>query len=64
MTTCSGHEHRIRLRTTDMHEAHLFSLPLHGEDLLMQQRGEILPKEWQNVTQKVGTVVSQFLLRF
>ena len=64
MTNYAGHEHRIRLRTTDMHEAHLFSLPLHGEDLLMQQWSEILPKQWQNVTQKVGTVVSQFWLRF
>jgi hypothetical protein len=64
MTTCSGHDARIRLRTTDMHEAHLFSQPLHDEDLLTQQRGEILPKQWQNVTQKVGKVLSHFLLRF
>ena len=65
MTTCAGYDARIRLRTTDMHEAHLFKLYLvHDEDLLTQQRGEILPKQWQNVTQKVGTVVSHFLLRF
>ena len=41
-----------------------FAPPVHDEDLLTQQRGEILPKQWQNVTQKVGTVVSHFLLRF
>ena len=64
MTNYGGYESRIRLRTTGMHEAYLFSLPLHDEDLLMQQRGEILPKQWQDVTQKVGTVVSQFWLRF
>ena len=64
MTTCAGYDARIRLRTTDMHEAHLLSLPLHGEDLLTQQRSEFLPKEWQNMTQKVGKVVSHFLLRF
>jgi hypothetical protein len=39
-------------------------LPLHDENLLTQKWGEFLPKEWQNVTQKVGTVVSHFWLRF
>jgi len=39
-------------------------LPLRDENLLAQKWGEFLPKEWQNVTQKVGKVVSHFLLRF
>ena len=64
MTTCAGHDARIRLFAAVSHEAHLFSVPLHDEDLLTRQRGEILPKQWQDVTQKVGTVVSQFWLRF
>jgi hypothetical protein len=44
-------------------EAHLFRLLVHDEDFLTQQWGEILLKQWQNVTQKVGKVVSHFLLR-
>ena len=37
MTTCAGHDARIRLLATVIHEAHLFSLPLHDEDLLTQK---------------------------
>ena len=37
-----------------------FNLPLHDEDLLTQKWGEFLPKQWQNVTQKVGKEVCIF----